>query len=660
PPEFALIGAAPEPWHPEHTLLLGRLLVFSFAGNWDTELQRERLLDDLGAERAAEVDRVYPATAATASAVSYAPAAARLLRAYRSAQEAGLLVDPASNAWAVAGSRTASGAPLLASDPHLQSQLPGLFHVSHIRGDTIDAIGAGIPGIPGIAVGHNGRIAWGLTAGAADVSDCYIETVDPADPTRYLTPGGWVTGRTRIERIAVLGGETVEERVLETRHGPVVGPAVPGERRAVALRSTALEEGEIASAFLGIAVATDVEAFEQALDRWSGASFNFVWASCEGDIGYRLVGRIPRHEQGEGLLPQAGARSPGPARPLPPRALPRLVDPPEGIAVSSNNAPGGEFELGEEWFESWRAERIRELLDARGGHDIASMQAIQLDRASRPLELLRDLLHKVDAVDGDAGGTVGGHEVAALLTEWDGQVSAESAAAAVLELTYMELARLLVTRLAGRSAPTVLGNGVNHAVPASTFNHRLQGPLLDAVRTLQGPWIHDAADRARVLRSAASEALATLRARLGEDVGGWSWGAMHRLRLDHPLRAVPVLGQRFSRGPYPYGGDLNTVNTGGFTIWHGLDRRGYAAAYRHVIDLGDLDASVFQLPAGNSGIPGHARYDDCIDEYLDGRYRPLVYGREAIERRTQHVLELVPLTPPGAAEPRAGAMRENA
>ncbi|MEE8337670.1 MAG: penicillin acylase family protein [Dehalococcoidia bacterium] len=638
PPEFAVLGEAPEPWHPEHSLLLGRLLVFTFAGNWDTELIRERLLEELGPERAAEIDHVYPADAATAAAVSHLPAADRLLRAYSSAQQAGLLSGPASNAWAVAGTRTASGSPLLASDPHLQSQLPGLFHVSHIRGEAIDAIGAGIAGIPGIAIGHNGHIAWGLTAGAADVSDCYVETVDPGDPTRYLTPDGWTTGRTRIERIAVQGGETVEERVLETRHGPIVGPALPGEDRAVALRSTALEEGEIASAFLGIVQAKDGDAFEQALDRWPGASFNFVWASRdggrEGSIGYRLVGRVPRREHGHGLLPQDGARSPGRAEPLGPRELPRLIDPPEGAVVSSNNAPGSEIELGEEWFEPWRAERIRELLDARDGHDVASMQAIQLDRRSRPLELLRDLLLEAEAIDGA--------EVAALLAEWDGQVGAESAAAAVLELTYIELARVLVTRVAGRGAPAVLGNGVNRVVPTSSFHYRLQGPLLDALRTLREPWVQDAADRARVLRSAASEALVRLRSRLGDGVEGWSWGAMHGLRLGHPLRAVPVLGRRFSRGPYPYGGDVNTVNTGGFSVWHGLDRQGYAAAYRQVIDLGDLDASVFQLPAGNAGIPGHPHYDDCIDEYLDGRYRPLAYTREAVERRTEHVLELVP------------------
>ena len=644
PPEFAVLGDAPEPWRPEHSLLLGRMLSFTFATNWDTELLRERLLRALGPERAAEVDRVYPAQAETAAAASQLPAAERLLEAYRAAQRAGLFGGGASNAWGVDGSRTESGAPLLASDPHLRAQLPGLFHVAHLSGGALDAAGAGVPGIPGVAIGHNGAIAWGLTAGLADVSDCYIETVDPEQPARYLTPDGWVSGRTRIERIAVRGHDTVEESVLETRHGPVIGPALAGEERAVALRSTALEEGDLALGFLGLMRATDVDAFEAALDRWAGASFNVVWAARgegdghDGHIGYRLAGRVPRRQPGEGLLPQDGARSLGPPASLPARSLPRLVDPPAGAVVSANNAPGGDTELGEEWCEPWRAERIRELLDGRERHTVASMQAIQLDLHSRPLLELRALLAETrDAIDDP--------RLVELLAAWDGQLDAGSAAAAVLALAYGELAKALVSRVAGPVASIVLGGGMPPSIPSASFHYRLQGPLIDVLRTPRSPWLDGTADRDRVLRAGTARALATLRSRLGDDPRHWSWGAMHRLRLDHPLSGVPLLGRRFSRGSYPHGGDVNTVWQGGYTVHDGPDSSGgFSPAYRQVIDLADLDRSTFQLPTGNSGIPGHPRYGDCIEEYLQGRYRPLLYSRAAVERHTEHRLELEPVS----------------
>ena len=635
PPEFAVLGRAPETWHAEHTLLVGRLLSFSFAGNWDTELLRERLLADLGPARMIELDRGYPAGAITSAGGEHADAVERLLSGHEAAQAAGLLVAPASNGWALSGHRTASGAPLLANDPHLQAQVPGLFHVSHVRGDRIDVIGADVPGIPGVASGHNGQVAWGITAGVADVSDCYIEAVDPDDPARYLTPDGWLTGETRTERIAVRGGETVEERVLETRHGPIIGPAIVGEGRAVALRSTALEDGELASAFLDISRSTDAETFEAALDRWAGASFNFVWASVGGGIGYRLVGHVPERAGGEGLLPQDGARSAGPSAALPPSEMPRLVDPPEGAVISANNAPGSDRELGEEWYEPWRAERIRELLDARPTHDIESITAIQMDESSRPMLMLRDLLLDRDSIDVDS-------TVRAQLAAWDGQLTAASTAAAVLEHVYMELARMLVGRVAGLHAPVVLGEGVGRAAPSSTFHYRLQGPLLDVLQQPREPWLAGEDDRDRLLRAAVGRATAHLTLELGPDASVWSWGALHGLRPAHALRSVPVLGPRFSRGPYPYGGDVNTVNTGGYTVWHGLEGRGYNAAYRQVIDLGDFDRSVFQLPVGNSGIPGHPRYDDCTAEYLTGQFRPLPYSRAAVERATEHVLRLLP------------------
>ena len=643
PPEYAVTGVPPEPWDPEHSLLLGRLMLFTFAFNWDTELLRERLLQALGAERAWEVDPAYPAHGVTATGAPHAAAGARLLASLRAAREAGLPVGGASNAWALSGARTASGAPLLASDPHLQSQLPGLFHVAHLVGGGFDAIGAGIAGLPGVMIGHNGRVAWGLTAGMADVSDCYVETVHPDDPTQYRTPEGWATGRMRIERIHVLNGDSVEERVLETRHGPVIGPALAGEPRAIALRTTALEGSDLLGPFLDLCRADTVERFEQAASRWPGSTFNVVWAHREGRIGYRLAGSVPRREHGEGLLPRDAATSPGPPAPWPASAMPRAVDPPEGALYSANNASGGEIELGEEWCEPFRAERIAELLDARDEHTVASMQAIQRDVRSAPLLALRDLVV--------AAGTVESDDVWALLEAWNGDVAVDSAAAAIVETVYAEVARALVTRVAGEHAPTVLGSGLAGVSASSTFHYRLQGRLLDVLRQPREPWLAGADDRDRVLRTATVRAVEELRARLGEQPREWSWGALHELRLDHPLRAAPGLGRLISRGPYPYGGDVNTINQGGFSVHDGPRGTGYSPAYRQVIDLADFDRSTFSLPAGSSGVPGHARYDDWIADHLGGRQRPLLYSRAAVERHTEHQLRLEPALPQDGAAP---------
>ncbi len=640
PPEYAFLSATPEPWHPEHTLLLARFVLFTFASNWDTELLRERLLGTLGGERAAAVEPTTPPGAHTATG-GHVGAAERVLHAYAAAVAQGMPSGAASNAWAVTAERTSTGAPLLASDPHLESRMPGLLHVSHVVGGGFDVVGANVPGVPLVAMGHNRDLAWGITAGLADVSDCVFETMDPQDPTRYRTPEGWRSGRTRIEHIEVRDGETVEERVIETRFGPVIGPALPDEARAVALHSTVLTPGDPLTPLLDLARASTVEDFDAAVARRPGPTFNYVFASrsqAGGRIGYRMSGSVPQRAHGEGLLPRDGATAPDPAPNLSPAAMPHRLDPPEDMLVSANQAPGLDpahpYELGEEWCEGDRAARIVTLLAARERHDVASFAAMQLDRHSSALLRLRALLF--------AAGLPADAAVRAQLRAWDGAVEADSAPAAMLETVLREAARSLATRAAGREANVLLGAVVLPGLTVSAFAYRAQGWVLDALEAATLPWCSGAADRDRVLGAAVTRALESLGHRLGQDPARWRWGDLHQWRLPHPLSAVPGLGRWFSRGPYPMPGDLNTVQQASLPPLSTSGTIAILPGYRQVIDLADFDRSRFILSTGNSGIPGHPRYGDSIADTLAGRLRPLLYSREAIEAHVEHALLLEP------------------
>ena len=663
PPEFGLLGIGAEPWRAWHSTLVVRLLFLTFATNWETELLRAELLRRLGPAGAAGAEpgplappggRAPAGWRRTATGADAPDALERLLTAHAAAREAGVAAGlpaagGASNAFAVAPARSETGAPLLASDPHLAPRLPGFFHLVHIRGGVLDVAGADIPGLPGVAIGHNGALAWGLTAGLADVADCYVEQLDPEDPGRYRTPDGWSRGRWRVETIAVRDGAPVVERVLETRHGPIVGPALPGEERAIALDATSLAPGDVAGPLLALGRARSIEDFEAALARWPGSTFNAVYAHREGSIGYRLVGRVQRREPGEGLLPRAGGSSPGPPPPRDPSELPRLTDPASGVVLSANEPPGGPLELGEEWCESWRAERIAELLAARESHDAASLAAIQLDLYSAPMVRLRDLLL-------DAGAVPPGGAARELVAAWDGHLLASSAAAAIVESTFIEIARSVASRVAGPAAQIVLGRGLDGGHPHSSFHYRMQGWLLELLQLPRPPVFRGRADRDRVLRAAAGRALVALEAQLGGDPAAWSWGALHGRRLEHPLAAVPLLGRLWSRGPYPTGGDVNTVSQAGYSLVDGPGATANVPVYRQIIDLADPDRSLALLPGGVSGIPGHPRYDDCIEEMLEGRYRPLLFSLPAVEAALESRLELVPVSDPhGAAGGRPAA-----
>ncbi len=632
PPEFELLECDFEPWRIADSLLVGRLLSFGFAGNWNTELIRERLAAALGPEVAAALDPVHPRTG-TATGEPHGGTAERMLAAYAAAVRAGLPSGLASNGWAVTGDRTRSGAPLLAGDPHVDVALPGLFHVAHVRGGTLDVIGASVAGVPGAVIGHHETLGWTLTAGMADVADCYIETFDEADPRRYRTPDGWAEAEEHIERIEVRGEAPVEERVLETRHGPVIGPALPGEGRAIALHSTALGTGDLATPLIALWQARDVAEADRALDAWPGATFNVILADTTGRIGYRLAGEAPRRAPGQGLLPQDGATSDGPPPAWPPEALPRLADPPDGVVVSANNAPGGDLELGEEWCEPRRAERIRELIEARPRHDVVSFAAIQVDRYSANLHLFGRLLLERSALS---------PEHATLVERWDGMLVPGSAAAALVVETFRELSGFLAERIAGDLGDELLGHGAEGTLVSSAFAYRTQGPLVAATDTASPPWFDGAEDRDRQLRGAAIRAVATLEARYGTALGGWSLGAQHRIAFRHALHGVPGVGLRCSRGVHPYGGDVNTVSQALAPGWREEARVVVAPGYRQVLDLSDWDASVFMLPTGTSGIPGHPRYDDCIAEYLAGTPRPLLFSRPAIEAAAEATLTIRP------------------
>ncbi|MEX2373657.1 MAG: penicillin acylase family protein, partial [Dehalococcoidia bacterium] len=371
---------------------------------------------------------------------------------------------------------------------------------------------------------------------------------------------------------------------------------------------------------------------------WSGTAFNFVFASVEDRVAYRFAGQVPRREVGQGLLPQQGPRSPGPPECLPGSELPRTVDPASGDNVSANNAPRGSMELGEEWAEPRRAERIRSLLDWRERHDVASFAAIQGDRYSANLFRLRDLILAQVLDDGAAGAADA--EARALLERWDGHLEARGAAGALVSATYRALATDVAERLAGPLGRAVLGQAVEGVPATSAFAYRIQGTLVTAAERATAPWFTGPDDRDRRLRAALGRATSILRARCGDDPATWGMRAVQYWRPNHPLGDIPGVGRLFSRPPRAMGGDVNTVVQAQSVPWQDLSRISVAPGYRQVIDLADWDRSLFMLPSGNSGIPGHPRYEDCVREFLAGEHRPLLFSRAAIEAAAEERLTL--------------------
>jgi penicillin amidase len=645
PLEFRLLRFRPEPWDPSDTLAIGKMLAWLLSTNWDTEWFRAQLVERLGPEIAAELEPGYPAghPLTVPPGMSYGGLNVSLLEEFQAAQrELGLLSSAMSNAWAIAPSRSATGAAILASDPHLRPQMPSLWYEAHLVGPGVDVIGATMPGIPAVLIGHNQQIAWGITASFVDTQDLFVERLHPEDPAQYATPDGWELLRIRREEIRVRGrSEPVVEEVQETRHGPSLTPLLPGETRFLAVQCPVLQAGVSAPGWFKLNRAASWEEFRAALAEMDVA-LSFVYADRAGNIGFQLSGRVPRRRKGTGLLPSPGwDASYDWDGLLPFDELPSVLNPPSGYVVTANNRLVDDsypHHLSHDWIDGFRALRIENLLQAREKHTLDDIAAIQLDLYSEAARRIVDAYADVESDDPVEARAL------AHLRHWDFRLTPESPAATIYVALHQRLLQNVFGTRLGSLRGRYIGSEPAEGIAGSAYPARVTGYLIELLQRADPSWLtrHTTFDSWVALkRTSLAQALGELRARLGDDMDTWRWGRLHQLRFDHVLGRVKPLDRLFCRGPYPVGGDGDTP------CQIALAPGSYAAtewvpSYRQIVDLGDLSQSRSIHTTGQSGLPGSPHYDDFIPLWLQGRYHPMLFDRQAILDDLEHMLVLRP------------------
>ena len=523
----------------------------------------------------------------------------------------------------LAGSRTRSGLPILANDPHLGLRTPSLWYVARLEAPGLSVAGATLPGIPDVIIGHNARIAWGLTSLEPDVQDLYLEETDPKDGRRYLHRGEWRTFETRTETIRVRGDRDVAFDVRSSVHGPLVTDALEGARTlgspAVALRWTGLDPADTtAEALAAINVAGSWDEFLAAVARFQCPAQNFVYADVEGHIGYTASGTIPIRPRADGLLPVSGAGADDWSGSVPFEKLPRVLDPPRGFLVTANNRVASErypYSITADWPEPYRARRITDLLLSRAAWTPEDLRAVQLDRVSYQAADLMPLLRDTRPADAASGRAL------ARLRAWDGKFSPDSVPASIYAAWYAKLSEMPQDELKGTPAGNVRSRFLVNALEHDSA-------WCDDVNT---PRKETCAD----FRSAAlSRAVAALRRRLGADPSGWKWSRLHRARFPHGVfDRVPVLRGLFSLETGA-GGDASTVNVGAYRR-DGTFLMTDGPSYRQILDLADLSRSLYVHTTGQSGNVFDRRYRDLLPLWRDGRYFRI--GEPPV-----HTLTLVP------------------
>ena len=532
PIEFRLLRVDPEPWQAVDSLVWGKMMAWDLAGNAREEIRRSRFISVVGPEKAAELLTIGASEPTILSDTEWKPGPPsaslpdsrlpipgpwpRLDAAFASLAPLGLGSgeDLGSNSWVVAGSRSASGKPILANDPHLSLRTPSVWYLASIDAPGYAVTGATLPGVPGVIIGHNNRIAWGLTSIEPDVQDLFVEELDPKDASRYLHRGQWKSFQSRTETIRVRGGRDAELTVRVSEHGPIVSDTLEGAGAlgpAVALRWTGLDGGDhSAAAFFQIGTARNWSEFLAGAQLIQAPPQNLIYADVEGHIGYTASGAMPIRPRSDGLLPVPGHRRGRLGRHDPVRAAAAGSRPARGVIVTANNrvVSSDPYPFGFGWAEPYRARRILEMIEEKPRLGPADAAAMQLDRRSLQAAEMLPLL--LDTVPADAASK----DALERLRGWNHEMAPDSVPAAIYAAWFVELAKMPEGRLKGSPRGRTRARFLMNTL-------RSNSSWCDDGRTAK---VETCAD---LKASSLKDAVASLQRTLGSDPAGWRWERLH-------------------------------------------------------------------------------------------------------------------------------------
>ena len=638
PPEFKVLGIEPERWLPTDSIALWKVIFLTQTSDFNFKIFRAALARKLSPEEFSLVYPYYPGEApvvcppgSTGEDLGREVAELSAL-----AWQLAPLSSPGggSNNWAVDGSLSASGKPLLAGDPHAVIQIASVWYMNHLRTPEWEMTGVSTPGVPGILLyGHNGHIGWTVTNALADIADLFVEKFDE-DFQRYLHRERWLEAEIRHEEIRVKGRtEPVIEEIPVTVHGPLVSGGPLGLGVPLAWQWTGHRVVTTFECIPGMARAKNVDEFRESQRNWAGPPMNRITADDTGNIAYQLIGEIPiRAHGGANSVPAPGWSGEYDwVDVIPFEELPWSRNPERHFLVSANNrtVPAGFPHHVNDLNVVYRAWRIEDLLREKEQFTMDDFKSIQGDRYSRPAAEFLRIFRNMNLSSNDI-------ESLLLFQKWDCVLSTDSAAAALFEAFLQKLYHRVFD-----FASDLPGSEIGRVSWQSYYLPQLlqqidkdDSSILQLNETTRQRTWRD------ILLETLKEAEDTLRDRLGPDLSRWEWGKLHRQMFIHNLGRTPPYDEVFNIPPAEIGGDASTVFNAG--AHYGRDFAVLVSvSFRMIIDFADLDKAVWILPPGQSGHPGSPHYADGIEPWLNVEYRPMIWNWNHVKANQEGTLWLL-------------------
>ncbi len=649
--EHALLRSQPLEWTTASVLGLLKLQSFLMAANWDVELARLMILKLDGAQALQDIDPVWEEDSPVVTPVGekIGTAVDRLTDDLQALEEV-VALGGGSNNWAIRSTRTSTGRPSLANDPHLNATIPSSWYLAHVQTPSWRIAGATFAGTPAFPSGHNDVAAWGITAGLGDVTDLFLEEI--SENGRSVRQGDdFVECEVLEERISVRNAPDAVERVTITPRGPIISPALEGEWDALSMQATWLNPRPIEGLFL-LPKVRSFDEFRQALSVWPMGTMNMVYADTHDVIGWQYTGDIPIRRHGWGMIPQPGwnpevgwEEEPVPAHELP---FLQLQDGSQDYLATANNQPTpegvGPF-LGKDWMNGFRQGVILDRLSESRSWDLASTMDLQCNVELRFWPEIRSILLALPRENSNADRAL------RLLEAWDGRMTTDSAAATVFELFQSQMIIEAIRAKAPKSHRWALGQGCNALAPYNFFSHRRTEQLVHLLKEQPEDWFADQT-WTEAMVDVLSAVMEQLTRRFGSDPEHYVWGQLRTLTPKHPFsRKKKWLAKIFNLATIPLAGSTSTVAQA--TV-HPLDPLAEAentASLRAVMDVGNWSASRFALPGGQSGNPFSPHYGDQYPIWAQGEGISLAWTDAEIaqascarlelesERRTDHSIE---------------------